>query len=248
MPAAVIGGVIAGAGAIGAAAIGSKAQKKAAKAASQAQTQAASQNNALQREIYDRNTANLAPFMSRGNIAGETYNALLGLGGDANAARSAFDTFRGSTGYDFRVKEGQNALTSSLAGSRILQSGAAAKALERFRQGTASDEFGRYLGYLGNQQGIGLSGANALAGVGTNFANAVSANNQNAADATSNAALIRGQANANIFGTAANAIGNIGAQFASSYGSRPNAMVSQTPAYSSPGYVPTGVIRPNFGF
>lgn len=80
MPAAVIGGVIAGAGAIGGAALSSKAQKKASKTAANAQLDATAQNNALAREQYGLNQAALAPWQQRGNAAGTAVNALLGIG------------------------------------------------------------------------------------------------------------------------------------------------------------------------
>lgn len=133
-------------------------------------------------------------------------------------AMSAFDRYRASDGYQFRQNEGLNALASNFRGRGVSQSGAADKALIKFGQDYGSNEFGKYLGYLSNQQGVGLAGASALAGVGQNYANSVSANNQNAADAISNAALLKGQSTAGIFGTAANALGNIGGQLVSSYG------------------------------
>lgn len=135
-----------------------------------------------------------------------------GQGSAQEAQENAFDVFRNSTGYQFRVNEGADALNSNFAGSGVLRSGAAAKAMEKYRQGQASNEFGNYIGYLSNQQGTGLSGASALAGVGQNYANSVSANNNNAGNAAANAALIRGQNN-----PFASALGTIGG-FASSYG------------------------------
>lgn len=270
MPAVVIGAGIAAAGAVGGAVIGAKAQSKAANKAATAQTQVASENNALQRDIYGQNKATLSPFVNRGNQAGDAIMELLGFapqqtqpqpantnalmpfggpggfGGGFNiagdpggimqpgdqqqqqfgapqpvaqpSAMSAFDRYRQSSGYQFRQNEGMNALASNFRGRGISQSGAADKALLRYGQDYGSNEFGKYLGYLGNQQGVGLSGASALAGVGQGFANSVSANNQNAADAISNAALLRGQGTASVFGTAANALGNIGGQLVSSYG------------------------------
>lgn len=134
------------------------------------------------------------------------------------SAMSAFDRYRQSDGYQFRQNEGLNALASNFRGRGVSQSGAADKALIKFGQDYGSNEFGKYLGYLSNQQGVGLAGASALAGVGQNYANSVSANNQNAADAISNAALLKGQGTASVFGTAANALGNIGGQLVSSYG------------------------------
>lgn len=80
MPAAVVGGVIAGAGAIGGAALSSKAQKKAASTAANAQLDATAQNNALAREQYAKNEAVLSPWQQRGNAAGQAVNALLGIG------------------------------------------------------------------------------------------------------------------------------------------------------------------------
>lgn len=121
------------------------------------------------------------------------------------AAESAFDIFRNSTGYQFRVNEGQDSLNSGFGASGTLQSGAALKALDDYRQNMASNEFGNYMGYLGNQQGVGLSAGSALAGVGQNYANSMAMNNNNAASAIGNAALVKGQNNP--FG---NALGMIG--------------------------------------
>lgn len=124
------------------------------------------------------------------------------------AAQNAFDIFKNSTGYQSRLAEGYEGLNSGLASSGVLQSGAAQKEAIRYGQNFASNEFGNYLNALGNQQGVGLSGASALAGVGQNYANTMAANNNQAASAVGNAALIKGQNNP--FG---NALGIIGGGF-----------------------------------
>jgi hypothetical protein len=121
------------------------------------------------------------------------------------SARSAFDTYRGSTGYDFRVNEGVRALQAAF--SRNLESGGASKAAIRFGQGTASDEFARYMGYLTGQSQMGLSGASALAGVSQNFTNNVVAGNQAAATAAANARLYQGNANANMWNNLGSSFG-----------------------------------------
>lgn len=121
------------------------------------------------------------------------------------AANNAFDIFRNSTGYQFRLNEGYDALNSGYAGAGVLQSGAAMNAAQEYGQNFASNEFGNYMGYLGNQQAVGAGAASSLAGVGQNYANSMAQNNNNAADAVGNAALIRG--NNNPF---ANALGMIG--------------------------------------
>ena len=111
------------------------------------------------------------------------------------AANNAYEIYKNSTGYQSRLQEGANALNSLWAGAGTLQSGAAGKEFNRFGQNFASNEFGNYMGYLGNQQGVGLSGASALAGVGQNYANSVMTNNNNAATAQMNSALYRGSNN-----------------------------------------------------
>jgi hypothetical protein len=95
MPPAIIAAGVAAAGAIGGAVISAGAQKSAAKTAAAAQTQATSQelqlgreNIAFQQGIYDQNKALLNPFVSRGNDAGNSINALLGLGGSPQAAQA----------------------------------------------------------------------------------------------------------------------------------------------------------------
>jgi len=118
--------------------------------------------------------------------------------------------FRNSTGYQFRLGEGQNALNAASGGRGVSRSGAAVKSLANYNQNMASNEFGNYMGYLGNQQGIGLQGASALAGVGNNFVSQQSANNDSAGTAAANAALLRGQANADMFGQIGSSFGKLG--------------------------------------
>lgn len=120
------------------------------------------------------------------------------------AAQGALDAFRNSTGYQFRLGEGMNALNNNYAGAGLVRSGAAMKAAQAYGQNFASNEFGNYLGYLSNQQGVGLAGASALAGVGQNYTGMVSQNNNAAGTAAANAALAGGQ---NSFGNALSLIG-----------------------------------------
>jgi len=116
-----------------------------------------------------------------------------------SAAEDAFNIFKSSTGYQSRLKEGANAVNSLWAGSGAVKSGAAGKAFERFGQDFASNEFGNYMNYLGNQQGVGLGAASAQAGVGQNYVNTVSGNNNAAGTAAANAALVKGN----------NSVGNV---------------------------------------
>jgi hypothetical protein len=110
--AALIGGGLAAAGTIGGAVLSSHAQSHAADQAQQAQdnaTQAqlqlgqqslaqqnalAQQSMGLNQSLYNSNYDTLSPFVSRGNVAGDAINALLGLPA-APSMRSPMETATG---------------------------------------------------------------------------------------------------------------------------------------------------------
>lgn len=77
MPPAIIGGVIAGAATIGGGLLASSSSKKAANQASDAQVNVANQNNALTREIYNRNTGNFTPYMQSGTRANSLLDSFI---------------------------------------------------------------------------------------------------------------------------------------------------------------------------
>ncbi len=89
--------------------------------------------------------------------------------------------FYASPGYQFRMDEGINALDKSAAARGRLRSGAQNKALTRYGQGLASEEFGNYTSRLAQIAGLGSGAAtnsasfttqgagnvaNAMAGIG----------------------------------------------------------------------------------
>lgn len=180
-----------GAAILGGALIGGASSVIGGNKAAKASKSAATANNALQQQIYSQNKAALAPYQTTGSAANGALSALLGLNGanGQQAQNAAFDAFRNSTDYQFRVGEGQKGVLSALGNRGMLESGAAMKSLERYRQGVASGAFNDYYNRLAQQQGVGLTAASAQAGVGQGYANAVSANNNNAANASGNAAL-----------------------------------------------------------
>lgn len=140
--------------------------------------------------------------------------------------QSAFDAFRNYTGYDFRLKQGLNAVNSGFAGKGLLQSGAALKSLNDYGQGMASAEFGNYLNALGNQQQMGLSAAQATAGVGSGYANSLGTIAMQSGANQANAALAQGQA----MGGMVNSLGQIGGRIAGSV-----LAPKTTPGIASPG-------------
>lgn len=274
MPPAIIGGVIAGAGAIGSAVIGSNAAKSAANSSAAAADRAAAE----QRAAREQALTTMQPFIQSGTAAGNQINALLGLGGttttgqpagtvdwgsyvrgnpdalanwnaiqntsdgarfggDINsfgafhynsdgatrdltpytsqavnggnaqaAANQAFDNFRNSTGYQFRLNQGMNALNSGYAGAGTIKSGAAIKGALNYGQGLASQEFGNYLNALGNQQGVGLQAGSAANGVSQNVANSLGTIYQQNGANQANASLARASA----LGTGLSSLANLG--------------------------------------
>lgn len=95
----------------------------------------------------------------QGQEAGGLSSALLGLGGDTEAAEAGFDRYRESTGYQFRFSQGQDAITTSAAAKGLLNSGATAKGLTKFGQDFGSNEFSKYLTQLQGKQTQGLNAA-----------------------------------------------------------------------------------------
>lgn len=131
----------------------------------------------------------------------------------AAQGQNPWDIFRGSTNYQFRLGEGLNALQQGYAGMGALQSGAALRGVNDYAQQFASNEFNNYLGLLQGQQALGAGSASALAGVGNDYLGSVTASNRNSADALSNAALLRGNANQNLYGGIAQGLGSLASSF-----------------------------------
>lgn len=200
MVATAIGGALA----LGGSLLSSSSNKKAANKAADVSLQTAEMNNALARDIYGQNKGVLAPYIA----SGVQPNALLGGAagyGDTAGYQNAFKNFIGNSDYGFQFGQGANQVNSGYAGAGTLQSGAAMKGLEGFRQNLQSGYRGEFNNLLGNQQALGLSAGSALAGVGQNYVNTISANNNSAGSAAANAALIKGQNN-----PLANAMGLLG--------------------------------------
>lgn len=108
-----------------------------------------------------------------------------------------FSSFYQSPGYQFRMQEGMNALTGNAATRGALQSGATLKALQKYGQNYASNEFGQYMNQLFNVAGLGQTSTGQSNALASNYAANTSNNNMAAA-----------QARASSYGTQANAWGN----------------------------------------
>jgi len=131
------------------------------------------------------------------NNYGAAENRSLGSPGTAGtattptSATNAFNNYLDSAGYQFQLGEMNDAANAQFRAAGALDSGAAVKAAQERAQSLGTGFFNNYLSLLSNQQGVGLSGASAVAGVGTNYANSVTGINDNTASALGNAALTK---------------------------------------------------------
>ena len=106
-------------------------------------------------------------YLPAGGQANAQAAALLGVGGDPTAANAAFDNYLKSTGYDFQMKQGQNAIISNNASKGLLNSGATAKGLTEYGQGLGASYFDNYLKQLGGLSTQGLQAGGMITGAGT---------------------------------------------------------------------------------
>ncbi len=161
--------------------------------AADAQVQAQQQALALQSQIYNQTREDASPFVQNGQGASNNLAYLLGIG-DPNRSNSGqgqfgslmqdfgLDQFQADPGYQFRLGEGQKTLERSAAARGTQFSGGTLKALDRYNQDFASNEFGRAsdrynqnrmtkYGFLNGVAGQGLQGLGITSQAGQNYAN-----------------------------------------------------------------------------
>jgi len=102
-----------------------------------------------------------------GNSAMSTLGALLGIGGDTNAANNAFNNYLDSTGYNFALNQGSKAITGNAAARGLLQSGATGQALTKYGQNLGQNYFQNYLQNVSGLANQGLQAGNLIAGAGS---------------------------------------------------------------------------------
>lgn len=116
--------------------------------------------------------------------------------------------FQETPGYQFQVEQGERAVLNNLAALGMKNSGAALKALTRYRQGVANQEYNNYLNRLASVAGMGQTQTNTT---NTNTLNAAANIGNTMQDAgAARASGYVGQANAwsNALGGISNTWGN----------------------------------------
>jgi len=96
----------------------------------------------------------------------------------ATSGTPDYSGFYNSPGYDFRKREGERSITASRAASGQLGSGDTLKALTRYGQDYASNEFNTQLGQLMSVAGIGQSATNSGNALASNYGAQTAQTNQ----------------------------------------------------------------------
>lgn len=180
---------------IASAIIGSNAAEDAASI----QAQSAREANALQEKMYNQQRADAEPWRAAGTRA---------LGGMENADFQRDFTmgdFQQDPGYAFRMAEGQKALERSAAARGGLMSGGTLKALSRYGQDFASNEYqnaytrfnadrDRRFNRLSSLAGMGQNAVAGMSGAAQNYANQAGSNMIGAGNAQAAGRLGQAQA------------------------------------------------------
>lgn len=126
---------------VGSAAIGAAASSRAAGKASDAQEKASKRASDTELAMFEQNREDYAPWREAGVGALSQLTEGTQPGGEYLRDFSMAD-FEQDPGYAFRREEGMRGIESSAAGRGGLLSGATLKALSKYGQGLASEEYG----------------------------------------------------------------------------------------------------------
>lgn len=188
---------------------GAMIQADATKSAAQTQADAAMNASAIQKQMYEEQRSDLAPWRQAGSQA-------LSQMGDPYFQRDfSMADFQADPGFAFRMQEGQKALERSAAARGGLQSGGTLKALAQYSQDYASNEYqNAYNRFTNNQTnrfnrlaslaGVGQTANQQLGAAGQNYANQAGSNMMGAANAGAAAQMAQGQ----IWGNTLSSIGS----------------------------------------
>jgi hypothetical protein len=209
---------IAGAGLVGAGASIYSSSK-----AADAQKAGIDASAAVQREMFDKQTALQEPFRQGGMTAQNQLMTLLGLNpgadsgvtvnpNDPNFGKYAKDfsmaDYQADPGYAFRLSEGMKGLQNSAAAKGLLSSGSTLKGITDYGQGMASQEYGNAYNRYQTNRANQLNPLQSLMGSGQTSANTLTNAAGNLGQGLGQAAAATGAANASAYMNTGNALSN----------------------------------------
>ncbi len=140
---------------LGAAAISGGLGYLGSKSASKAQEQSAQDSLSFQRDVFDRNQANIQPYLKLGQDATSTLGDL----SNPAAYENVLSKFRASPDYNFAFGEGIRALENSAAARGGLLGGNFARGASEYGQGFANNYLQNYINRLMGMSQLGASAA-----------------------------------------------------------------------------------------
>lgn len=123
------------------------------------------QTSSSSNQAYPYLQGALSGVVGQGNNAGSQIANMLGLNGAENQS-TGFDNWKNSTGYQFGLNQGTQAITGNAATKGLLNSGSTLKALNQYGQDYASTKNNDYTSQLQGLLGSGLAGAGVIGGAG----------------------------------------------------------------------------------
>ena len=166
---------------------------RAAGKAVDAQVKSADAATAEQRRQYDLTRSDQAPWMEAGKTSLANIMSGFGNGGEFSKKFTLAD-YAADPGYQFRLSEGEKGIHRAASARGGLYSGATLKALARYNQDAASNEYGNAYNRFNTDQtgkfnrlasiaGLGQSSVNQVGQSGQNTANRIGENMMGAANA-----------------------------------------------------------------
>lgn len=191
---------------VGSAIVGGAIQNNAARKGVKAQENAANKASDTTMAMYEQNREDQAPWRDAGvkSLAELQYQLGLGdrtpgehLGEYGSLSRDfTLSDFNRDPGYQFRMDEGRKAIENSAAARGGLLSGTTLKAISKYGQDVASNEYGNAYNRFNNDMTSRFNRLSTLSGVGQTATNQVGAYGQNAANQVANNQLSVGNARA----------------------------------------------------
>jgi hypothetical protein len=124
-----------------------------------------SNSNSSSNQNYGNAVNQLNPIAGQASSAANAIAALLGNGGTA-AQQAGFNNFKNSSGYNFDLSQGSQAITGNAAANGLLNSGSTLKALSNYGQNTANNFLNQYLQQQSGLASLGIGAVSAENGAG----------------------------------------------------------------------------------
>jgi hypothetical protein len=187
----------------------SRAQSRAADQAAGAEIQGTAMSVEEQRRQFDEVQKLLKPYIEAGTGALGAQQGLIGLKGD-EAQAAAIEDLKSSPEFAAMVGEGENAILQNASATGGLRGGNTQLALSRFRPSVLSQLIQQQYERLGGLTSVGQASATGQAAAAQQTGANVSSLFQNQGTALANAALAKGNAQAQFIGGVGGTAGTLG--------------------------------------